>query len=110
MRECDVLKIKKEIMKIKDPRVFMNYKWNKIRERFDKCYAHWSQIAINEKGEVMYCCHKPYEVICDLMDEDVLKKYEAAKTDMSKCDIPCRLTAPNELMRCIERVKDANFI
>ena len=26
-----------------------------------------AQIAVNEHGEVMYCCHKPYQIVesCD---------------------------------------------
>ena len=109
-KDADIVKIQKEIKRIKDKRVIINYKWSKIREKFDKCYAHWAQIAVNEKGEVMYCCHKPYEIICNLMDENVLKKYEDARTDMTKCDVPCRLTAPNELIKSIECISNSNFI
>lgn len=78
-----------------DSRVILNYKWSHLRTRFKKCSAHWAQIALDEKGNVMYCCHKPYEVIGHILDDDILEKIRAANTDMSMCDVPCRMTAPN---------------
>lgn len=83
-----------EIQKF-DKRVILNYKWDHLNTKFDKCAAHWAQIALDEKGNVLYCCHKPYQIVGHIMDEDILLKYTEAKTDMSKCDVPCRLTAPN---------------
>lgn len=82
----------------KDKRVVLNFKWNMLDWQEEKCEAQWSQIAINEIGEVMYCCHKPYEIIGHIMDDDILQKKEDAKTNMSMCDIPCRLTAPNNFV------------
>jgi hypothetical protein len=68
-------------------------------------------ISLNEKGEVMYCCHKPYQIIGHIMDEDILAKKMAAVTDMSMCDIPCRMTAPNLEVKKMEQArKDACFI
>ena len=74
--------------------------------------AAWAQIAVNERGEVMFCCHKPYEVVGHIMDEDILTKKAAAVTDMCECDIPCRMTAPNMWMAAMreEKIKDAFFI
>ena len=97
----------------KDNRVVMNYKWAKLHTTFDICEAHWSQIALNERGEVIYCCHKPYEIVGHILDDDILQKYSEAKTNMSMCDVPCRLTAPNEFMRELRlcgNSGDANFI
>ena len=79
----------------KDSRVVLNYKWEHLKTRFERCSAHWAQIAIDEAGNVMYCCHKPYQIIGNVTDDDILTKYAAAVTDMSMCDVPCRLTAPN---------------
>lgn len=95
---------------IDDERVVANYKWKNLANRFDSCLAHWSQIALNENGEVMYCCHKPYEIVGHILDEDILKKHAEAKTNMNKCDVPCRLTAPNELVRQIVTEKEVSFI
>ena len=85
----------------RDNRVVMNFKWDYLDTSFDSCVAHWSQIAIDEHGNVIYCCHKPYEKIGHIMDPDILEKHAAAHTNMEMCDIPCRLTAPNLLMQAI---------
>ena len=79
----------------KDKRVQLNYKWNMLDTEFDYCIANWTQIALNENGDVMYCCHKPYQIIGHIMDNDILEKKEKATTNMSMCDIPCRLSGVN---------------
>jgi len=95
----------------KDKRVCINYKWHEIWTLFDKCYANFSQIAINENSEVMYCCHKPYEIIGKLTDSDIWEKRERFQTNMQMCDVPCRLTAPNNFIQSLQNVpSDAAFI
>lgn len=95
----------------KDERVTLNFKWGLLGRQEETCTASWAQIALNEKGQVMYCCHKPYQIIGHIMDEDILAKKMAAVTDMSMCDIPCRMTAPNlEVKRMKQARKDACFI
>ena len=81
-----------------DPRVVMNYKWEELHTRFTSCAASMAQIAIDETGHVMYCCHKPYEIVGHILDRDILEKKKAFHTDMSMCDIPCRMTGPNKIM------------
>lgn len=95
-----------------DSRVTVNYKWDKLNMSFDRCYAHDLQIALDTDGNVIYCCHKPYEIVGHVMDSDILDKCRSAVTDMSRCDIPCRLTAPNEIIRVIEtdKSRDRGFI
>lgn len=95
----------------KDSRVCINYKWHEVRTQFDKCYANFSQIAINENSEVMYCCHKPYEIIGRLDDKDIWEKRERFQTNMQMCDVPCRLTAPNNFIQSLQDApSDAAFI
>lgn len=95
----------------KDSRVKLNFKWNLIGEQERTCTAQWAQIAVNEHGQVMYCCHKPYEIIGHVMDRDILEIKEKARTDMARCDIPCRMTAPNKFMAQMEKErKDQYFI
>lgn len=95
----------------KDKRVIVNYKWFEYDTHFEKCNANFAQIALNQRGEVMYCCHKPYEIIGHITDCDIQRKRLIALTDMSKCDVPCRLSAPNKLMRKIENsAVDTEFI
>lgn len=95
----------------KDSRVCINYKWHEVKTQFDKCYANFSQIAINENSEVMYCCNKPYEIIGRLDDKDIWEKRERFQTNMQMCDVPCRLTAPNNFIQSLQDVpSDAAFI
>ena len=94
-----------------DPRVTLNYKWNMLDMTFDRCVANWAQIAINEVGEVMYCCHKPYQIVGHLMDNDILEKRSKTTTNMMMCDIPCRLTGPNaEVLNITTPCDNVNFI
>lgn len=95
----------------RDPRVVLNFKWHMLEGSCAGCPAHWAQIAVNEKGNVMHCCHKPFEIIGNVMDSDVLEKHSAARTDWATCDVPCRLSAPNEHMAKLEAgTKDPFFI
>lgn len=95
----------------KDRRVVLNFKWELLSMRQERCTAAWAQIALNERGEVMYCCQKPYEVVGHVMDEDILEKKAAAVTNMCDCDIPCRMSGPNAAVAAMEeRIKDAYFI
>lgn len=94
-----------------DSRVTLNFKWNMLDWQEKDCTAQWAQIALNERGEVMYCCHKPYQIIGHIMDDDILEKKERAATDMSMCDIPCRMTAPNMFVaQTMKDRKDPYFI
>lgn len=86
-----------------DKRVVRNFKWDLLAAQEPTCVAQWAQIAVNEIGQVMYCCHKPYQVVGHVMDADILEKKAAAHTDMKMCDIPCRMTAPNQFVGQIFR-------
>lgn len=85
-----------------DERVTLNFKWELLGRTFERCTASWAQIAVNERGEVMYCCHKPYEVVGHILDHDILEKKESFRTNMAACDVPCRMTAPNIFMDQVE--------
>ena len=108
----DAEEIIRAIQKIaeRDSRVVMNFKWNFVHHVETECSAFWAQIALNEKGEVMYCCQKPYQIVGHIMDEDILLKKERMLTDISMCDVPCRLTAPNLEVRNFLSQKDIAFI
>lgn len=94
-----------------DPRVILNYKWKLLDRQEGSCVAQWAQIAINELGEVMYCCHKPHQIIGHILDKDILSKKTLASTNMQLCDIPCRMTAPNmQVASLLSKKTDENFI
>ena len=110
-REAEEIKRVVSDMAKNDDRVTLNFKWGLLDRQEERCTASWAQIALNEKGEVMYCCHKPYQIIGHILDEDILTKKMEAVTDMSMCDIPCRMTAPNlEVEKMEQARKDACFI
>ena len=95
----------------KDSRILYNYKWRDLNHKFAECYAHANQIALNWNGEVMCCCHRPYDIIGHVMDEDILDKNRQTRFDMSKCDVPCRLTGPNSFLERLQQgCKNQNFI
>ncbi len=105
-----IIKAVKELQK-KDNRVSLNFKWNLTDKKFNVCTASWAQIAINQNGEVMYCCHKPYEIVGHILDDDILEKKRKFATNMAMCDIPCRMTAPNMTVDTLRTSqKNKNFI
>lgn len=107
---AEFIKRLEELQK-EDERVTVNFKWYRLDVMFSKCYAQAAQIAINQNGEVMYCCHKPYEVVGHILDDDILQKKAEYKTNMKMCDIPCRLTGANLFTEKIQRgCKDSEFI
>lgn len=106
----EIIKAIKDVAQT-DDRIVMNYKWNLLDRKYNHCIGEWSQIALNELGEVIYCCHKPYQVIGHIMDEDILEKKRKAVTDMDLCDIPCRLSGVNHDLTIINRDRmDPEFI
>lgn len=92
-----------------DNRIVINYKWNYLNHPFKKCYAHWSQIAINHNGAVLYCCHKPNEIIGHILDEDILEKHQRAHYNPLTCDIPCRLSGPNLALEEIANISQEDI-
>lgn len=100
-----------EELKKTDKRVLVNYKWGMMADSFSKCYANWSVIAVDHKGNVMYCCQKPNDVVGHIMDEDILQKKRDFKTDMRLCEVPCRLSGANKFLERIEQGgKDIEFV
>lgn len=94
-----------------DKRVVMNSKWTQLDVFPKQCSANWAQIALDEKGNVIYCCHKPYEIVGHIMDADILEKKRNFHTDMNKCDVPCRLTASNLIQEYLSKpMKDDCFV
>lgn len=110
--ENDAQEIIEAIKKIRetDSRVIVNFKWTMLRQEFSQCVAEWAQIAVNEKAEIMYCCHKPYEIVGSVFDPDILRKKAEYKTDMSMCDIPCRMTAPNMEIESMKKNSERCFL
>ena len=96
-KHIDYTDIISEIDKIaeKDKRIIKSYKFDFVDWEVEKCWANWAAITVQADGRVLYCCHRPDDVVGSIFDEDILKKLQEYFPDMSKCEIPCRLTGAN---------------
>lgn len=100
-----------QTLKRSDPRVVINQKWNQLDCFPKSCSANWAQIALDERGNVLYCCQKPYEIVGHIMDADILEKKRNFHTDISKCDVPCRMTASNQIWDYVKtEMRDGCFV
>lgn len=100
-------------MRHEDQRIIVNPKFFQLDTIPSACSANWLQIAVDEVGQVVYCCHKPYEVVGSVFDDGILERLAAWETDMSMCDVPCRLTSSNKLVERVASLRecfDAPFI
>lgn len=97
-----------------DGRVITSPKWRyavSCEKPPQDCPANWSQLAIDELGNVLYCCQRPYDVVGHILDPDILQKKAEFSCDFSTCDYPCRLTGANSLLRSLPRgFNDVEFI
>jgi len=101
------------ILMSSDSRVNLSFKWNELSTHFDDCYANFSQIAVDYNGNVPVCCHRPNEIIGNILDDDILTKKNSYNINMNLCDVPCRLTGANKIMEYINKndgLIDKNFI
>ena len=85
-----------------DSRVILHYKWDMVSDTVNGCPAHWCQVAVDERGNVMYCCHKPNDIVGHIMDDDILRKLANYTLNPLTCDVPCRLSGPNAFMHEVE--------
>lgn len=97
-------------LKEKDNRVLINYKWDMIDKKFNNCLSNWGVITVDYNTNVWYCCHKPEEVVGSIFDKDILEKKALFKTDMNKCEKPCRMSANNLYMEYYKEGKHIEFI
>lgn len=95
---------------VNDPKVHLSFKFEHIYPS-SICEAHWASMNIDWDGNVRYCCHKPNDVIGNVMDEDILNKIENYKST-SPCEYPCRLSGCNAFIRKAKQIipNDINFI
>lgn len=98
------------IENLNDERVKSSFKFKMLDYRPKECIANWSVIAINVNGDVPYCCHRPDEIIGNIMDFNILKKIQSYKVNMDLCEIPCRLSGANQYMENYKKENDAFFI
>lgn len=104
----DILMLLKDLNK-KDNRVLISPKYQ-IIEKFDKCVANWSVLTVKHNLDVIYCCHKPDEIVTKVTDKHLLEKLKAHNTNMCDCETPCRLSAANRFLKNFQEEKDLFFV
>jgi MoaA/NifB/PqqE/SkfB family radical SAM enzyme len=93
-------------------KINVSYKWKYIYPRFEgyeKCYGWWTILNISHDGSVNYCCNKPDEKVGSIFENNILHKLEKYKTDMSKCEIPCRKSGINDFIRDLKPITHVEF-
>lgn len=93
-----------------DNRVQISYKFGLSDYKPAKCFAQWSVITLNHQGDVLYCCHKPNEIVGNILDDDIINKKNRYRTDMSKCEYPCRLSGANKYLDGLRLENDRMFV
>jgi organic radical activating enzyme len=100
-----------EDLKKQNDKVIINYKWYMMDKVFSECTANWSVITVDYNCDVWYCCHKPQEIVGNLLtDKDILQKKKDWISDMKTCDIPCRMTSNNVILQNYEKPKHIEFM
>lgn len=95
---------------IDDERLQLSFKFNFKSYKPKHCYANWSVITLNCVGDVMYCCHKPSEIVGHIMDDDILAKKERWLHNGDTCETPCRLSGANHFLDGRKIENDYMFI
>lgn len=94
----------------KDNRVTKSFKYGFSTWRPAECFAHWSAICVTPECEVLYCCHRPDEIVGSIFDHDILEKLRNYKPDMALCETPCRLTGANAYVMQYRNDGDRYFV
>ena len=94
--ELDRIKRTINDLSCNDSRILFNYKWKYVNRPVVNCPANWSVLSVLWDGNVVYCCHKPDEIVGSIFDDDILSKKDQWVTDFDRCDVPCRLSGPND--------------
>lgn len=109
-KNLDYTAILEAIESIHDSRIIKSFKFDLLDFRTTSCIANWSVITLNTRGEIVYCCHKPDEIVGHILDNDILCKLRTHHTDMRRCEIPCRLSSANHFLANFTTENDINFI
>ena len=111
-RNIDYTDILDKVRKLEkeDCRVSISYKYDLVDYRPAKCFANWSVVTVNTRGEVLYCCHRPDAIIGRVEDADILEKLKDYKPNMAECESPCRLSGANKYLDDLQVERDIYFV
>lgn len=96
--------------RMKDERLVMSFKFGLTGYRSPWCMANWSVITVDVDGNVPYCCHRPEEIIGNVMDLNIMEKKINYHADMRKCETPCRLSGANKYLDDMRTDKEWFFV
>lgn len=105
----DVSEIK-NILPKNDERIVYSFKFGLKDYAAPYCMANWAVITIDVNGDVPYCCHRPSEIVGNILDLDIMERKNRYKVDMRSCERPCRLSGANLYLDELKRDNDADFI
>lgn len=97
-------------LRAKDTRIVVSYKYELTDYKPAECFANWSVLTLNTRGEVIYCCHRPDEIIGSIFDPDILKKLQDYIPNMETCEVPCRLSGANRYLDGLDVERDIYFV
>lgn len=100
----------KAVLPADDERIVYSFKWGLLEYRPSWCVANWSVITVDVHGNVPYCCHRPSEIVGNVLDLNIMQKKLEHHVDMRKCERPCRLSGANKYLEETERERDADFV
>ena len=95
---------------MRDKRVVMSFKFGLVNYTAPWCMANWSVITVDVDGNVPYCCHRPQEIVGNIMDLNIMDKKRCYHVDMRKCEKPCRLSGANKYLEGLETDKEWFFV
>lgn len=106
----DYKEILQYVDSLNDDKISKSYKYDLVNYTPPACIGNWAAISMNEKGEVLLCCHRHDEIIGHIMDEDILDKRKKPVTNMAMCERPCRLSGVNETLVKLNLASDRYFV
>ena len=95
---------------MRDKRIVLSFKFGLVNYTAPWCMANWSVITVDVDGNVPYCCHRPQEIVGNIMDLNIMDKKRSYHVDMRKCEKPCRLSGANKYLEGLETDKEWFFV
>lgn len=95
---------------MKDERIVLSFKFGLLGYEAPFCLSNWSVITVDTDGNVPYCCHRPDDIVGNIIDLNILQKKMQYHVDMKKCEKPCRLSGANKYLEEYRRDEECYFV
>lgn len=112
IQKMDATEIREKLdeERMKDKRLVLSFKFGLAEYSAPWCMANWSVITVDVDGNVPYCCHRPKEILGNVMDLNIMQKKMEYHVDMKKCEKPCRLSGANKYMEELKKDEEWFFV